>query len=1053
MPQDSATASAKLQLPVALVRLWEAGVSEGLALARTSSAKRPGIYWPEPHLCAIVPIARDAAIFDAAIALAEELFALVRSHDGAVRSSVAGGPPVAGLKLLVLPGWIRLDDGRVTVLPNPLLEELVRKAPLLELGKVYLTTYSQTRLEVRRKVKSAGFYQGTLGLRVPLVQVTGESAETMPARNPELLRRKATYIPRGERDSLLAAPTRWLRVSGPMGCGKTRALWENLEANEPAVLWNTFRPERHFGPSLLSQLLHRALAWAQAHAQQLPSLGGLGARAAALTSHPDSVLKTGGLPPLLEDTRLATRFLTNLFTDITTTTGRPVVAVLDSLESATTGDLGALEALLEAVQETRAFRIVAAGRPGAPWPREWPVPQVEIHPLPDEGAFQLAAQLTAGLSMPEKVRSRMLEAAAGNPFALEEGLAALVHRQLIRQVYGSFFFRGNDASPYAPSDRLVQHAASEAERLGWPLASRLLAVAETPLPPRILTAASGSLDTPPVERWEQMDAVQGWAIPAASPWGEGLRLVCPAFGSALAATLPEEVEATLRHELGRALPLEEARTAWQRYRLLARAPEAFPILLEAAEKNQASSLELYQAFCDEHRAQVERGGADHLELEMLWHLLPLARRLGKLADHRRELTRARELAAQDARRSLALAGLAADLEEAEGRIADAEATIRDSLVRTGAANDLSGMVLALRLGRLVLRQERFQEARELLERLLPHLESSPNAALRASCLFYLGNVAVHQRRLSEAKDLHASALDLRRKSEKPRAVGASLSALGRVALLDGRYPAALAHYREAEAIFVASGDKGELSYALLGIGQVLARLGDHAASSSPLRQALALRENGDDAAGEAIARLAVAENYLILKRVDDALKEARRAHFDLRLLTSLKAVLGDAEQLIARALFAKRQLAEAGRTLTEAIETHRRAGNREALLFDLALAIELAIATEDRAEVERRVAELEAGLAEGLHIERREVLDFYLYQGLAWLARQTGAPRGALPHLRAAYRGLLNKVDHLTLAQRHQFLFQVKEHQEIITAATQEGLAWHEEEAPSVRQR
>lgn len=1046
MPQAPSVASLRLKLPAALLRIWEdRESSEGLAAARARTAQRPGIYWPEPQLCAIVPVARDGAVFDAAIGLAEELLELVRGKDGPPRAvGAAAGPARVGLKLLILPGWILLDEGRVTVLPNPLLEELVRKAPLVEIGKIHLTTYSQTRLEVRRKVKSAGFYQGAGGLRVPLVQVTGESTDAMPARNPELLRRRATYVRRGDRDGLLAAPARWLRVSGPIGTGKTRALWEALSTSEPAVLWSTFRPERHLGPSLPAQLLHRALSWAQAHDLQLPSLGGLGSRAAHLIGQPDAVLQPAGLPPMLEDSRLAIRFLANLFTDITTAAGRPAVVVLDSLESAASRDLGALEALLEEVQETRAFRLAVIGRPGAPWPRDWPVPQIEIHPLPEAAAAQLAQQLTAGLSMPESVKARHIEAAAGNPFALEEGLAALVHQQLIRQVYGSFFFRGSEASAYTPSDRLVQHATAEAERLGWPLASRLLAVAETPLPLRILTAASAELEQVPVAGWEGSEAVRSWTRQAESPWGSGLTLACPALASALAATLPDDEAANLRHHLGRALPLEEARTAWQRYRLLARAPEALPILLEAAAKHQASDEDLYLAFADELVAHRERSGGSHLELEILWHLLPLARRAGKLAERRQDLARARELAAPDARRALALAGLAADLEEAAGQSAEAEATIRDILVKTGAANDLSGTVLVLRLARLLIRQERFQEARELLERILPHLEASAQTALTASCLFYLGNVALHQRRLGDARDLHSWGLELRRKSEKPRAIGSSLSALGRVALLDGRYPTALEHYREAEAIFVAARDKGELSYALLGIGYTLARLGDHAASSSPLRQALALRENGDDAAGEAIARLAVAENYLTLERVDDALKEARRAHFDLRLLTSLKAVLGDAEQLIARALLAKRQLAEAGRALADAVETHRRSGNREALLFDLALAIELAIAGENRAEVERLAAELEANLSEGLYIERREVLDFRLYQALAWLARLTGSPRGALPHLRAAYRGLLNKVNHLNRTQRHQFLFQVKEHQEIITAATREGLAWQE---------
>jgi hypothetical protein len=52
--------------------------------------------------------------------------------------------------------------------------------------------------------------------------------------------------------------------------------------------------------------------------------------------------------------------------------------------------------------------------------------------------------------------------------------------------------------------------------------------------------------------------------------------------------------------------------------------------------------------------------------------------------------------------------------------------------------------------------------------------------------------------------------------------------------------------------------------------------------------------------GEAIARLAVASNFLGLNNVDAALDEARHAHFELSLL-------GDAEQLLGRIALRQKQ--------------------------------------------------------------------------------------------------------------------------------------------------
>jgi tetratricopeptide (TPR) repeat protein len=326
---------------------------------------------------------------------------------------------------------------------------------------------------------------------------------------------------------------------------------------------------------------------------------------------------------------------------------------------------------------------------------------------------------------------------------------------------------------------------------------------------------------------------------------------------------------------------------------------------------------------------------------------------------------------------------------------------------------------------------------------MPILESIGPPVLRASGLFYLGNVALREARLPEALELHLRALALRRQHGKPAALGASLSALGRTSLLLGRYPESLAYYREAEQV-LAGDDGEELAFALLGLGTALSRLGDHAAASAPLRQALALREQSEDSTGRAIARLAVAANHLDLEQPAAALAEARQAYFDLRLLPTRGAAVADAEQLLGRILLRQRQLPDAERHLQAALEDHRRLGNGEAAAEDLADLLAASLAAANTPEVRRRAGELEEILAQRPHAERRETLEYRLYRARHWLSSAGDDPRRALPHLRRAYQGLLRKAVRLAPADRHPFLHQVPEHRSIVAAATEQGLSWPE---------
>ncbi len=1017
-------ASPSLLLPAAVLRFWddrqreERQHEERQKLLKEATTGESGIHWVHDHLCVIFPAAGDPGIFDLAVDLAATL----------VEPSESRGPGEKAPRVLIFPGQVRVNEEGCQLLPDPILEDVESVPPALVPGRIHLSTYAAARMERRHSVRSAGFYLSPRGLKIPLVQTQGDDLSSPPYRNFEVLRRRPAYVRRPEIDSPLSAPTRWLLVTGAAGNGKSRAVFEALAPGEKTVLWVHVPPARRSRFSFAELLCRRLETVASTLGVKLPTLEGR-------LNNPDE-----------EQLEALAQAIPGWLVELGTAIGSTPTVVVDDLEVATTPTLRQLEPLLECARESARIRLVAIGRPGSPWPRGWPLPpRVEVGAIPGGALERLLSPLASALSMPTSVQQQVLDLAGGNPFALEEELSALVHQRQIRQVYGSFFWSGGALEKLRPSARWIAHVEAETLRIGSPMASRLLAISETPLPVAVLSEAAADLGEVMDSQWHLSPSVSGWLEPRSSTWGQGVTLACPAVAAALASSLPEAATLAMRQSLGRVLPTEEERSAWQRYRLLATAPEALPFLIEALEKQQAPAEEALAALTTELAGLRQRRPNEHLELLTLWHLLPLARRLGKLRHYQADLARARELAKNEPKRALAFAGLAAEQAEVEGRLAEAESILRETLVGASTQDEQSGALLILRLGRLLLRQERFQESRELLERVLPALRSAGAQALQASCLFYLGNVAIHQRRLNDALDLHQEALALRKRSDRSKSLGASMSALGHLALLCGEYPLALKRYREAEAIFVAAGEKVELSFALLGIGKARSKLGDYAAASTPLRQALAMRVDAEDQAGEALARLAVAENYFYLQRLDEALREARQGLFDLRLLTSLNAATGDAERLMGRILLAKRQVAEANRCFGSAAEAHRRGADPLALVLDQAYWMEAAIAGHSVDRVEHLVSELDQALAKESFLEHRELIELRLFAGLTWLAERQGRPRGALEHLRLAYRALLLKADRLSPAQRHQFLFQVKEHAEIVTAATQEGVDWQGE--------
>jgi tetratricopeptide (TPR) repeat protein len=216
-------------------------------------------------------------------------------------------------------------------------------------------------------------------------------------------------------------------------------------------------------------------------------------------------------------------------------------------------------------------------------------------------------------------------------------------------------------------------------------------------------------------------------------------------------------------------------------------------------------------------------------------------------------------------------------------------------------------------------------------------------------------------------------------------------------------------------------------------------LGDYTAASGPLKRALSLRQGKDEVAGEAVARLAVAENHLFLGQHARALEEATEAHFKLNVI-SRKSLLADAELLLGRIGLQQRKFESVREHLSSALEAHREVGDDEAVGFDLAMLIRLAVHTDDTEDALRWSEQLMDHLQSLPRAELLEEIQFGLYRGLSWLGERGESTEDPLPHLKAAYREILRKATHLEPQVRHHFLFQIAEHREILEAATRAGL-------------
>jgi len=964
-------------LPAALLHLWTGDDKAAEKHFQTAAARVRGVFAAGPGRWLVLPLPGDAAIFDRAVALAETAL----NSATAKRASPAPS-------LLITPAAAAVGAA-VTLLSEPLLDEIAHRRPAIEAAKVLLTTHAAHHLEGSWVIEAGGNLSFGGGRLIPLAAVRPRAVAIPAWRNPEVLSRPAKWVPRPEIEGLLSEQLAEsiVRVTGAFGVGKTRLVWEVMRAAGEPAIWRS---------STLAAL------------------------------RPDSAL-----PPIVDE--------------LAAEPARPVWVVYDHLDAAPAQVWAEIEELQKHPHLGSEIHLVLLARPATAWPKALAdTPEVRVGTLSGEAWSRCASQLFRGLSLPESDAATLAAGAGGNPFALEEALLFLVRDRRLRQVFGSFFFSGSEGTQtrFQPSRRFLAHAEAEAMRLGPVLPLRLLALTETPVPASELRSAALALggESPP-RHWEKAFREAGIVVDGEGPWGEGLVFASLALRLAFSDTLRAEAAKTLRGALGELLAARSSSVdeAWAAYEILRGTEAGARVLLATAlAVLKISREQLFTALRQELDAHRERGGDPQLELDLLWVLLPLARRMGRLHELSAALERGFDLARDDSPHFLAIAALRAELAQMAGRYSEAEWVLRQALARPKGSDARRKEMLLLELGRVLVRQGKTSEAGELFAKTLTVAEHQGRKGLAATCRFFLGNIAYHEFRLEEAAELHLQALAVRR--EKGSGVPTSLSALGAVALAQGDFPSSLAYFEEARAIFAAEKSEAEETYALVGVGKAMSRLGDFAGAAPVLRRALALREGRDDAVGEAIARLAVAENLLQLDRPDQALVEARKAHFALSLVPPGEA-RADAEQLLGRIQLRLRHGDAALANLEEAARLHRELGKGSSLLADLAYRIAAEIAGgrgEDVLAAYEKLAK-ERPLLDNAPL--RELSDLHLYLAAEWLEEHHGKKLEPLAHLERSYDELMRQTAFLAPAMRQRFLFQVPLHRTIIDAATRRDLS------------
>ncbi|MEM6701858.1 MAG: tetratricopeptide repeat protein [Acidobacteriota bacterium] len=1003
----------------AMLKMWTREPGAFDQLPGFSALAESGIFRVRSDLFAFLPVAGDAQVIEAAQHTARQLF----------RASSADA------RALVFPGFVRSQAGTIEVASSDLLEDLGQEGPNLDVGRVYFTGHATHELESAWHLDRADDYVGPSGKTRTIFSLGEPMGTTVPWRNPRLLGKETRTVPRvvfAQLADALRAPG--LVVYGPIGCGKSRAVHEALRNNERLVVWTRCWSERSGGPTIARQLATQLqIAHEEGQFSTLPPQ----------IIRRDPSLRADWIHGTSEQEQ---RELEDILLRFLRTEAAPeLTLVVDDAQIARPSDLdmalrvGALENLRQ------RLRLVVVGRSSGEWLQELAhFSKIQVPPMESSESASCWHQLSGGLSMPPPVEQQFLGACEGFPFAQEEGLLQLVRRRLLRQLYGNFFFSGAADVGYEASPRFVRHLESEALRLGNPDPLRVLAVAERAISADSAAETASVLGANVSEGWvrsfEDGDLVRS----NSSRWGDTVALSAPAFAAALASQLDEDSHRKIRSGVVARMPpsgADESGT-WESYQLVAGSIEGARAVLEMAKSpgRGKTARDLFQAIRDELEAHREREGDPETELALLWALLPLARRLSLLRGLDEAIERAIELVDSDPSRRLALQTIKAEHLRKAGKLREAEQELHECLEMSKGSEPVRQSLILVQIGLLLQRQGRYPEAKKLFEDFLPNVDQDGNLALAATCRFHLGNVALHSHHLEEALDFHQQALRIRQDNDLLTHQGASLAALGSVICAMGNYPRALRLYEQSEETLDQHGAPGEISYALLGKGRALTRLGDFTNASTPLRRGLEAREGLDDQMGEEIARLAIAENHLLLGKIEAAIEETRKAHFQLTLLDAARYV-GDAEQLLGRIQLQQRQYESAAEHFSVALEKHRQHGYLLESTFDRSWLLEAALAMEDAGQIERLTRELDTVMKTIAYPELGETLDLRIYRGLMWLRSRGIDDSAPITVLQRAYRELFRKTEMLDQELRNRFLLQIPENQAILNAATEHGIS------------
>ena len=208
------------------MRIWPAGETPA---GEATSDPIPGLLELGSGLFVVVPTAGQAAIFDLAVLHARRVLEAARRRQ---RRSPA--------RAFVWPATFELatrlgDDATLTALE--------RHPPDLRHNGIYLAGHARNLLESGWALHDGGAWSAGPHPQVRLLRVGARRIHRLPWRNPEALGASGRTIARPELTARLAELARapLVVVRGPLGVGKSRAVWEWLQGRGEPALW--LRPD------------------------------------------------------------------------------------------------------------------------------------------------------------------------------------------------------------------------------------------------------------------------------------------------------------------------------------------------------------------------------------------------------------------------------------------------------------------------------------------------------------------------------------------------------------------------------------------------------------------------------------------------------------------------------------------------------------------------------------------------------------------------------------------------------------------------------------------